>query len=143
MPPEFGPDREYCQVEAREAGTDWRRTALSRLLRRGAILRYKFAAVTDPAANGRRGIAAWCEFSHEARKNMRLDELDPEGPGVPGLSADARAAVGANLNDALDALKHLDWLLSQRGWETDKPAPGQARRPWYATRYSRRAILFD
>jgi hypothetical protein len=139
----LGPDRESCRVEARETGIDWRRTARSRLLRRGTIIRYRFVAVTDPASNGRPGIAAWCEFPHEARKNMRLDELDPAGPGAPGRTPDVMAAVDANRDAALRALDDLDRLLSQRGWKVVEPRPGQRPHPWYANRYSRQAILFD
>jgi hypothetical protein len=139
----LGPDLEFCRVEARETGVDWRRTALSRLLRRGAIIRYQLAAVTDPAPDGRHGIAAWGEFAHEARKNMRLDELDPEDPGAAGRPADVMAAVDANRESALHALDDLERLLSQRGWKLVPPPAGRKPHPWYASRYSRKAILFD
>jgi hypothetical protein len=140
---QVGPDREFCQVEASETGVDWRRTALSRLLRRGAIIRYTFAAVTDPAPDGRHEIAAWREFPHEARKNLRLDELDPVGPGAAGLAPDVMAAVDANRADALRALDDLGQLLRARGWKPEPLPPGRRPDPWYANRYSRRAILFD
>ncbi len=54
-------ERERCEIHAVEAGTYWRRTAISRLLRGGAILRYRFAALTDAGSGRRRGAAAWCE----------------------------------------------------------------------------------
>jgi hypothetical protein len=139
----LGQDHEFCRVEAEETGIDWRHTARSRLLRRGTIIRYRFAAVTDPGSTGRPGIAAWREFPHEARKNMRLDELDPAGPGAAGRTPDVMAAVDANRDAVLDALDDLGRLLSQRGWTLVQPPSGEQPHPWYANRYSRRAILFD
>jgi hypothetical protein len=56
----------------------WRRTAISRLLRGGAMQRYRFAALTDPTPAGGHSVAAWCDFPIEARHNITLDHLDPE-----------------------------------------------------------------
>jgi hypothetical protein len=133
--------RERCQVEARDAGMYGQRTALYRLIRRGAVLRYRFAAVTDPSPDGRHGIAAWCEFPFEARKDFRLDDLEPAN-SASGVSADARDALDANLGQAMRAHDHLERLLAQRGWEPDDPPQGLPGTRWYATSYSRRAISF-
>jgi hypothetical protein len=66
-------ESERCEIRASEAGTYWRRTALSRLVRSGAIMRYRFDAVTDGTAE----VAATYEFPQEARVNLNLDTIDP------------------------------------------------------------------
>jgi hypothetical protein len=127
---------EYCEVYAEEAGTYWRRTAIARLLRRGTIIRYRFFAVTD----GTRERAAWCDFMHEARAGIRLDELDPALAGTHELTAVAKDATDSNRDMAVEALKHIEWLLGQRGWAQAGFSDDMGNQHWYAERFSRKAI---
>ncbi len=40
-------DREYCQIQASDCGFYWRKTALTRFMRRGELVRYRFSAITE------------------------------------------------------------------------------------------------
>lgn len=121
--------RERCVIEATMGSLAWRRNALSRLLKRGAIFRYTFAAVSD---NGKRNAAkpfAREEFLHEARHNITLDHLDPE------YAASDPYDLGQNRDEAVSALEQVEWMLTNRGWDReDDPSPSH----WYARAYSRR-----
>jgi hypothetical protein len=110
-------DTELCEIHAGVAGQYWRRTALSRLVRATAIWRYRFDAVTDGAG----GIAATHEFTQEARVNLTLDTVDP------AQASTDQYGQGRNRDWAVEALMHMDWLLtnragtrsaSQRTWTT-------------------------
>lgn len=122
---------EYCEIRATMAGTYWRDTALSRLVRKGAILRYRFDAVTEGSSE----IAGTHEFPQEARVNLNLDTIDPAH-----ASTDQYNQAG-NRDLALHALAHMDWLLSSRGWTSIGQTSDLANQHWYATRY-RRPVIF-
>lgn len=132
--PVSGTELERCEIHATEAGTYWRRTAVSRLLRGGALLRYRFAALTDPAPGGRPGVAAWYDFPFEARHNITLDHLDPVLAGAD------QYGLGTSREQATDALKHVQWLLTSRGWKPDGYSADPSNTHWYAARYARPAI---
>jgi len=137
--PAAAADREYCEIHAELTGQYWRRTAIARLLRRGAIWRYRFYAADGPS-DGRGAIAAWCDFPQEARKNITLDHLDPELSGLPELAGVDQYAMAANREEAFAARKHVEWLLSQRGWEPAERSADPSNAHWYADRYSRPVI---
>ncbi|MGH3185697.1 MAG: hypothetical protein ACRDPY_00665 [Streptosporangiaceae bacterium] len=125
--------REHCVIEASMGGLAWRRNALSRLVKRGAIYRYTFAAVSD--ANAGRAVEPFDqeEFLNEARHNITLDHLDPE------YAANDPYNLSQNRDEAVSALDHLEGLLTNRGWEReDDPSPSH----WYARKYGRR-ICWD
>jgi len=125
--------QERCVVEATMGGLDWRRNALSRLVKRGAIFRYTLAAVSDGSASSSAEPFVQEEFLNEARHNITLDDLDPE------YAASDRYDLSQNRDEAVRALEHLEWLLTNKGWEQEKdPSP----RPWYARKYCRR-ICWD
>jgi hypothetical protein len=131
---------ETCEVQAEEAGTYWRSTAISRMLRQGAIMRYRFVAVID--GTGER--AAWCEFPHEARKNIRLDELNPAYAGAPELIGAGAAATEANRDRVMEARGVMKSLLAARGWEQEDDETTNPSRPhWYADRYTRPVISWN
>lgn len=142
-------EREYCEVYAEYAGMHWRRTALSRMLRQGAITRYRFVALTDQAADGTKQRAGWLEFLHEARKNIGLDELNPAYAGAPELMGTGQRATENNRNEATDGLEALKALLVARGWAPVKPGdpvdelPSPSNQHWYAHRFCRRVIAWD
>jgi hypothetical protein len=120
--------QEHCVVEAKMGGLALRRNALSRLVKRGAIFRYTFAAVSDGTGSAAEPFAKE-EFLNEARHNITLDHLDPEATASDSYD------LGQNRDEAVSALEHLEWLLTNRGWEReDDPAPSH----WYARKYSRR-----
>ena len=104
---------EFCDVHAELDGQYWRQSAIARLLRRGAVWRYKLFAVTT---DGQQQIAAWLEFPQEARKNITLDHLG-HGFGIPELQGVDKHAMAANRELAGEAIKELEWLLANRGWE--------------------------
>ena len=121
---------ENCEIQATLAGQYWRDTALSRLLRKGSIWRYRFDAVTD----GSDDIAATHEFPQEARVNLNLDTVDPAHASTDQYNqADNREL-------ALRALAHMDWLLTSRGWTPIGQTPNLSNQHWYATRYRRPVI---
>jgi hypothetical protein len=126
-----------CQVEAIQGGMHWQRTALSRLVRRGAVVRYKFAAVSGGilggADAGAPGIVASEEFLNEARRDITLEHLDP------ALAATDQYGLQDNREEVVSALDHLDWILTSRGWERAKELAGH----WYARTYTRPKILWD
>jgi hypothetical protein len=125
-------EQETCEVHAIRGGFHWQRNALSRLVRRGAIVRYRFTAVSGAADLQPRAIASE-EFLNEARHNITLDHLDPaEASSDPyGLSD--------NRDEAVSALDHLDWILTNQGWEKSRELAGH----WYAGIYTRPTILWD
>jgi hypothetical protein len=131
-------DLEYCEVVAELGGQYWRRTMLNRLLRRGALWRYKFSAVT---ADGRKEVAAWCEFPSEAWKGITLDHLAPTG-GVPvsGIDPDA---LEYNRGEARAALEHLEALLKGRGWQPHEDPGDPPPDHWYGSRFRRKVITWD
>jgi len=130
-------ETEYCEVEADQTGMYWRRTAVSRLLRSGAIVRYKFYAISRGSQDAEPVIVAEEEFPQEARRNITLDHLDP------AKAAEDRYGLDGNRDQATGALDSLDLLLARRGWEraTDdeekKIAHGQH---WYSRMYTRPVI---
>jgi hypothetical protein len=119
--------QEHCVIEASMGGLAWRRNALSRLVKRGAIFRYTFAAVGDGRAGRPAEPFAQEEFLNEARHNITLDHLDPEH------AASDQYDLSQNRDEAVSALEHLEWLLINRGWKReDDPSPSH----WYARKYS-------
>jgi hypothetical protein len=135
--PAAAAEREYCEIYAADAGTYWRRTAISRLLRMGAIMRYRFDAITEAGPGRARELAASQEFPQEARHNITLDHVDPDLAGSDPYGLDQ------NRDLAVDALKTVELQLAGRGWEPAGQSQDQANRHWYANRYSRRVISWD
>jgi hypothetical protein len=123
-------ESECCEIQASEAGTYWRRTALSRLVRSGAIMRYRFDAVTDGTAE----VAATHEFPQEARVNLNLDTVDPAHVSTDQYNQ------ARNRDWALQALAHMDWLLTNRGWHAAGRSADPSNQHWYANRYERPVI---
>ncbi|HCU91291.1 MAG TPA: hypothetical protein DHU96_00405 [Actinobacteria bacterium] len=123
---------ETCEVEAIMGGFHWRRMALSRLVKRGAISHFTFAAVRDEAPGAASETVASSEFLNEARHNITLDHLDP------ARAAEDIYGLGDNRAEAESALAHLDWLLTNRGWTWN----GTVNSHWYARIYERPAILW-
>ena len=109
----------------------YRRNAISRLVRRGAIFRHAFSAVND-SSDVAPNPAASADFIQEMRHNITLDNLDPEGEDI------ARYDLHDNYAEAKNALDQLDWVLTQRGWQDT----GDRRGHWYARVYER-SILWD
>jgi hypothetical protein len=130
---------EHCEVHAELDGQHWRRTAIARLLRRGAIWRHKFSVVTTADQQ----VAAWCEFPQEARKNITLDHLDPAMVGIPELQGVDKNAMAINRESVGEAIKELEWLLANRGWKPDGHSTDPANQHWYASRYSRPVIAWN
>jgi len=125
--------QEHCVVEATMGGLAWRRNALSRLVKRGAIFRYTVAAGSDGSASSSAEPFAQEGFLNEARHNITRDDLDPE------YAANDQYDLGQNRDEAVSSLEHLEWLLTNRGWEREK---GPSPKPWYARKYCRR-ICWD
>lgn len=96
---------EFCDVHAEMGGQYWRQTAIARLLRQGAIVRYKLSAIST---DGQQQVAAWCEFPQEARKNITLDHLDPEMAGIPELQGVDKNAMAVKRESMGEAIKHLE-----------------------------------
>lgn len=123
---------EHCQVHADEDGMYWRSTALARLIRGPAIMRYRFSAVSE--GDGQPGtVTASVDFPQEARRNITLDHLDP------GAASADPYGLGRSRDWATEALDDLDTLLAAKGWQ---PA-GKSEDHWYSRRYQRPAILWD
>jgi hypothetical protein len=116
---------EHCHVRAVEAGTYWRRTAIARLLRQGAVLRYRYEAVGDGGA-----VEASTEFPSEARRNITLDHLDPAEASTDPYN------LAQNRKMAVEALNDLDYILENKGWQR----AGQLNDHWYANVYARPVI---
>jgi hypothetical protein len=123
--------REHCVVQAATGSLAYRRNAISRLVRRGAIFRHTFSAVND-SSDVVPNLAASADFIQEMRHNITLDNLDPEGEDI------ARYDLHDNYAEAKNALDQLDWVLTQRGWRDT----GDRRGHWYARVYER-SILWD
>jgi hypothetical protein len=132
-------EHEFCEVHAELTGQYWRQTAIARLLRQGALWRYKLSAITTDGQQ----VAAWCEFPQEARKNITLDHLDPEMAGIPELQGVDKNAMAVKRESMGSAIKHLEWLLANRGWERAGHSEDPANQHWYATRYSRPVISWN
>lgn len=128
-------DREHCELTATVAGQYWRSTALSRLMRRGAIWRYRFDAVTE-AADGSVLVAATHEFPQEARVKLTLDHVDPAQASTDPYGLEQ------NREWALDALTHMDWLLTSRGWHAAGRTQDPSNQHWYCSRYERPVIFW-
>lgn len=126
-----------CEIQAVQGGMHWQRTALSRLVKRGAVVRYQFAAVSDgspgSAHAGAPEILASEEFLNEARRNITIDHLDP------AQAATDQYGLQQSRDEAVSALDHLDWILTSRGWERTQELAGH----WYARTYTRPKILWD
>lgn len=135
--PVRGGEPDACEVEAIQGGMHWQRTALSRLVRRGAVVRYKFAAVSggNPGGAGTSApeIVASEEFLNEARRNITLDHLDP------ALAGSDRYGLQDNREEAVSALDHLDWILTSMGWERTSELADH----WYARTYTRPKVLWN
>lgn len=134
-------ETEYCEIEADQTGMYWRRTAVSRLLRGGAIVRYKFYAVAKGGQDADPAIAAEEEFPQEARRDITLDHLDP------AKAAEDRYGLDGHRKTAENALDAVELLLDRRGWErvTDpneiaRVAHGQH---WYTRVYKRPVIRWS
>jgi hypothetical protein len=126
-----------CEVQAIQGGMHWQRTALSRLVKRGAVVRYTFAAVSGGHSGGTHAgapeIVASEEFLNEARRNITIDHLDP------ALAATDQYGLQDSREEAVSALDHLDWILTHRGWERTQELAGH----WYARTYTRPKTLWD
>lgn len=121
---------EYCTVQAMEQGMYWRMTALSRLLRGGAMKRTIFLAIHD----GNSDIVVASEFPEEARLNITLDHLDP------ALAATDQYGLSNNRDRARDALRELETILTAKGWKsTDRHQEDH----WYARIYERPVIEWN
>jgi hypothetical protein len=116
---------EYCHVRAVEAGTYWRRTAIARLLKQGAMLRYRFDAVREDGT-----IEASRDFPIEARRNITLDHLDP------AVASTDPYDLARNRDMATEALNDLTYLLENKGWQRS----GREHDHWYANVYERPVI---
>jgi hypothetical protein len=123
--------REHCVVQGAPEGLAYRRNAISRLVRRGAIFRHTFSAVSD-GGDAVPNPAASADFIQEMRHNITLDNLDPEQEDI------VRYDLHNNYAEAKNALDHLDWVLTQRGWQDTGDRHGH----WYARVYER-SILWD
>jgi hypothetical protein len=123
---------EHCEIQANLAGQYWRRTALSRLVRAGAIWRYRFDAITDGTAD----ITATHEFPQEAKVNLNLDTVDPAHASTDQYNQ------ARNRDWALQALAHMDWLLTNRGWRAAGQPVNPSNQHWYARRYERPVIFW-
>lgn len=135
--PVSGSDQERCEIQAAMGGLAWRRNALSRLVKRGAIFRYTFAAVSRNAAGTPHTVASQ-EFLNEARHNITLDHLDP------AHAAEDPYNLGDNRREAESALDHLDWLLKNSGWTPiDADQQRESESHWYTRHYQRPLILWD
>ena len=120
--------QEHCVVEASMGGLAWRRNALSRLVKRGAVFRYTFAAVSADSERIPAEPFVQEEFLNEARHNITLDHLDPKDKASDPYD------LSQSRDEAVSALEHLDSLLTNRGWKReDDPSPNH----WYARKYSR------
>ncbi len=126
-------DRESCAVDAANAGTYWRKTALARLFRMGVIQRYRFLAVLDEDSQRAGTVVATSEFPLEARHGITLDHLDP------ARAADDQYNLGQLRDSARTGLEDLDRLLAAAGWER----VGESGPPWYRIRYRGPAILWS
>lgn len=131
-----GSEREYCEVEADQTGTYWRRTAVSRLLRGGAMVRYTFYAARKGNQDTEPVIIADVEFPQEARRNITLDHLDP------ARAAEDPYGLSTNRDQAKQALEDLEWILDKRGWEPVDPREAHGDH-WYSTVYQRPVINWD
>jgi hypothetical protein len=129
-------ESQCCEVEADQCGPHWRRTAVSRLFRRGAIVRYKFYASSVAAAGAEPPVIAEEEFLQEARHNITLDHLDP------AMATEDHYGLRSNRDQATDALNVLELVLNRRGWKRveDETAHGQH---WYSRIYERPVIRWD
>jgi hypothetical protein len=116
---------EHCHIRAAEAGTYWRRTAVARLLRQGAMLRYRFEAVRDDGT-----VEASREFPNEARRNITLDHLDPAAASTDPYN------LTQNREMATEALNDLDFILENKGWQRSDRLSDH----WYANAYARPVI---
>jgi len=125
--------QEHCEIVAAQVGTYWRRTALARLFMMGVILRYRLTAVCDGNPQRERYAVATAEFPMEARHGITLDHLDP------AQAAHDEYNLGELRRWAEDAVDYLDHVLTDSGWQPN----GQATVHWYATRYTRRAVLWN
>ena len=129
-------DREYCQIQASEHGFYWRKTALARLIRRGALVRYKFSAITESSNGAAPEVVAMREFPQEAKRNITLDHVDPARASSDPFD------LGVSRDLAKDALEDIKWLLTKKGW-MQLQDPEATREHWYAYRYDRPVILWD
>jgi hypothetical protein len=125
--------RETCEVKASMGGFHWQRTALSRLVKRGAVSHFTFSAVRDGSAGAAPEIVASSKFLNEARHNITLDHLDP------ARAAEDIYGLSDNRTEAESGLEHLDWLLTNRGWTWNGAVNGH----WYARIYERPVILWN
>ena len=134
-------ETEYCEVEADQAGMYWRRTAVSRLLRGGAIVRYKFYAISKGSQGAEPTIAAEEEFPQEARRNITLDHIDP------AKAAEDRYGLDGHRKQAADALDVMHLLLDWGGWERvtdpDEIARVAHGQHWYTRVYKRPVIRWS
>jgi hypothetical protein len=116
-------EQQSCEVIAKRSGLYWRESAKQRmhLHKRylgGVIDRYVFSAVTVNGPTSE--VVAVEEFPLEARRNLTLENLEPD-----------------DHNRATQALDELERTLAKKGWEPDGQPPGAA---WYARRYERPLI---
>jgi hypothetical protein len=129
-------ERERCEVEATEAGFYWRRTAISRLMRAGAVLRYRFCAVGGGSSAADPVLIAEVEFPVEARRNITLDHLDPANASTDPYN------LGVNRDSAKSALDDLDWLLAMKGWKRLDDETSR-KEHWYGRVYERPAVQWS
>jgi hypothetical protein len=129
-------ETEECEVHGIHRGTDWRKTAVSRLVRAPAIVGCRFDALTDDTAQ----VAGSVSFSRHARHGVRhLDDLDP-GTADPRTTEMSESPVwDGDRQRAAASLARLDSILQVRGWKPRRESGAH----WYSWRYRRPVILWD
>jgi len=129
-------ETEECEVQGANRGADWRKTALSRLVRAPAIVGCRFDAVTDDTAQ----VAGSVSFSRHARHGVRhLDDLDPGTTDLHTTDMSESLVWAGDRQRAAAALAHLDSILEARGWKPRRESGAH----WYSWRYRRPVILWD
>lgn len=124
-------ESETCVIAAEEGRIHWRKTAMSRLIRAGAIFECRFLANSTSSNAEARYADASVTFYQEARHGVTIDHLDP------ALASTDMYNLQNNRESATAALAHLEWILAQQGWRFIDRPEGH----WYAKRYERPIIL--
>ena len=129
-------ETEECEVQGANRGADWRKTALSRLVRAPAIVSCRFDAVTDDTAQ----VAGSVSFSRHARYGVRhLDDLEPGIADMHSTETGESPVWAGDCQRAAAALAYLDAILEARGWKPRRESGAH----WYSRRYRRPVILWD
>jgi hypothetical protein len=127
---------EQCEVHATDRGVDWRKSALSRLMRSPAIISCQFDAVADTTEH----VTGSARFSRHARHGIAaVDDLDPADTEPETAHMNESQVWAGDRQQAATALDHLDAILTACGWQ----ATAQSDAHWYSRRYQRPVILWD